>query len=256
MEAGGPKQLGANRAPARSAALSARARQLTPQATERGQGQMTQARVPAARSRARPAEQWLDAPLLEMPVAREAVLVRRSPRPSTAPVRAATREVRPDAIRVQRSSTSEVRPAASRVRPSTREVRPAATPVRSETDQRRSAARAGRSAVDLDPPQRPRPTPVGRAPGGVPGRQTVVITGRGAERYVAPQSARRRPQRPAHERPGFRPDRAALYAVLLGALLILVAASSSHASVRAATRAAAQPRAALRAATYAPPTRP
>ena len=34
-------------------------------------------------------------------------------------------------------------------------------------------------------------------------------------------------------RPGFRPDRIGLYAVLLGALLILVAASSSHAAIRA-----------------------
>jgi hypothetical protein len=33
---------------------------------------------------------------------------------------------------------------------------------------------------------------------------------------------------PAHERPGFRPDRAALWAFVLGLLLVLVAATSAH----------------------------
>jgi hypothetical protein len=37
----------------------------------------------------------------------------------------------------------------------------------------------------------------------------------------------------SHERPGFRPDRAAMWAVLLGLLLVLVAATSSHAAVLA-----------------------
>jgi hypothetical protein len=65
--------------------------------------------------------------------------------------------------------------------------------------------------------------------GGVPGRRTITITGQGAEGYAA---RRRRPQRPVHERPGFRPDRFAMWAVLLGVLLILVAATSSHAAMR------------------------
>src|SRR5689334_2946110 len=43
-----------------------------------------------------------------------------------------------------------------------------------------------------------------------PERRTVRITGRGAERYVPVPNTRRRPTRPRHERPGFRPDRAAL----------------------------------------------
>jgi hypothetical protein len=67
-----------------------------------------------------------------------------------------------------------------------------------------------------------------------PERRTVVIRGRGAERdltWTAHQS-RRRPSRPVHERPGFKPDRAALWAVMLGLLLVLVAATSSHAAVR------------------------
>jgi hypothetical protein len=61
-------------------------------------------------------------------------------------------------------------------------------------------------------------------------RRTITITGRGAEPYQPSTYARRRPQLPAHERPGFRPDRAAMWAVLLGVLLILVALTSAHPS--------------------------
>ena len=90
-----------------------------------------------------------------------------------------------------------------------------------------AAARAER------PPRGATPAPVS---GGVPGRRTITIQGRGAERYTP---SRRRPQRRRHERAGFRPDRAALWAVLLGVLLVLGAATSSHAAVlRAAARAA------------------
>ncbi|MGN6872598.1 MAG: hypothetical protein ACTHMY_29770 [Solirubrobacteraceae bacterium] len=55
----------------------------------------------------------------------------------------------------------------------------------------------------------------------------MTIRGRGAERNlpVARQTL------PRHERPGFRPDRAALWAVILGLLLILVAATSAHAAL-------------------------
>jgi hypothetical protein len=61
------------------------------------------------------------------------------------------------------------------------------------------------------------------------GRRTVLITGRGAEgrsarrgydAYFAP-----------HERAGFKPDRVAMWAVLLGLALLLAAATSSHAAV-------------------------
>ena len=65
---------------------------------------------------------------------------------------------------------------------------------------------------------------------GVPGRRTVTIHGRGAERGV-PTTQRRRPPRRAHERVGLQPDRVALWAVLLGFVLILAAATSSHAAV-------------------------
>jgi hypothetical protein len=67
---------------------------------------------------------------------------------------------------------------------------------------------------------------------GVPGRRTVTIRGRGAERELAfPQNGRaRRPAVRRHERPGFQPDRTALWALMLGVVLVLVAATSSHAA--------------------------
>jgi hypothetical protein len=57
----------------------------------------------------------------------------------------------------------------------------------------------------------------------------VTIRGYGSERYTA-GADRRRPARRPHERDGFRPDRAAMWAVLLGFVLVLVAATSSHAA--------------------------
>jgi hypothetical protein len=67
--------------------------------------------------------------------------------------------------------------------------------------------------------------------GGVAGRRTVTIRGHVPDhRYVTPrQSSRRRPER-RYERSGFRPDRAALWAVLLGMMLILAAVTSAHAA--------------------------
>jgi hypothetical protein len=65
--------------------------------------------------------------------------------------------------------------------------------------------------------------------GGVPGRRTVSIQGRGSERYRGVPERRRPAQRP-HERAGFKPDRAAMWAVVLGVLMILAAATSSHAA--------------------------
>jgi hypothetical protein len=60
----------------------------------------------------------------------------------------------------------------------------------------------------------------------VPGRRTVTIRGQ-----VAPPRravARRRPPRTPIERLGARPDRVALWAVVMGFFLILVAATSGH----------------------------
>jgi len=67
---------------------------------------------------------------------------------------------------------------------------------------------------------------------GVPGRRTVKITGYGSQRNLIYQSRepRRRPPERAYERAGFKPDRVALWAVLLGVLLVLVAAMSAHAA--------------------------
>jgi hypothetical protein len=67
---------------------------------------------------------------------------------------------------------------------------------------------------------------------GVPGRRTVTIRGQAPERYPGrrPDGSRRpRPER-RHERAGFRPDRAALWAFLLGVMLVLVAVTSAHAA--------------------------
>ncbi len=60
----------------------------------------------------------------------------------------------------------------------------------------------------------------------VPGRRTVTIRGQVAAR-PEPRRARRDP----YDRVGSRPDRIAMWAVVLCVLLILVAATSSHAAV-------------------------
>ncbi len=66
---------------------------------------------------------------------------------------------------------------------------------------------------------------------GLPGRRTVTIRGQVADRYAPARSpsSRRRPER-RYERTGFRPDRAALWAFLLGVMLILAAVTSAHAA--------------------------
>jgi hypothetical protein len=67
---------------------------------------------------------------------------------------------------------------------------------------------------------------------GVPGRRTVTIRGRGSEHYTPPPRDRsRRPSERSYERAGFRPDKVALWAVLMGLVLVLAAATSSHAAV-------------------------
>jgi hypothetical protein len=86
---------------------------------------------------------------------------------------------------------------------------------------------------------------------GVPGRRTVTIRGYGGERnlpWTAGQS-RRRPAQPRHQRPGFRADRAAMWAVLLGIMLVVVAAASSHAAMLRAPGVRTQARGPAHAAT-------
>lgn len=70
--------------------------------------------------------------------------------------------------------------------------------------------------------------------GGASGRRTVRITGQGAEGYAARNGTRasraQRHQRlRPYERAGFRPDRMAMWAVLLGVMLMLAAVASAHA---------------------------
>jgi hypothetical protein len=55
----------------------------------------------------------------------------------------------------------------------------------------------------------------------------VTIRGNGAERNLPVT----RPTLRGHERPGFQPDRAAMWAVILGLVLILVAVASAHGAV-------------------------
>ncbi len=69
-------------------------------------------------------------------------------------------------------------------------------------------------------------------------RRTVRISGHGAEAYVSrngtrPSSAQRHRNLRPYERTGFRPDRVAMWAVLLGVMLMLAAAASAHAAVLA-----------------------
>jgi hypothetical protein len=60
-------------------------------------------------------------------------------------------------------------------------------------------------------------------------RRTVTIRGQVADRYVPrrPASSRHRPER-RYERVGFRPDRTAMWAVLLSVALVLAAVASAH----------------------------
>jgi len=96
----------------------------------------------------------------------------------------------------------------------------------SESDLLARHPRPTRSASASPRPVRSAPLPKGR----VEGRRTVTIQGHGAERYYPARSRRRPPSRP-YERPGFRPDRVAMWAVLLGFVLVLVAAATSHAAI-------------------------
>jgi hypothetical protein len=87
------------------------------------------------------------------------------------------------------------------------------------------APRGDDARADADAPG----APSSAASGGVPGRRTVTIRGQGAERYAPVRSRRRRPER-RYERTGFQPDKTAMWAVLLGMMLILAAAATAHAA--------------------------
>ena len=113
-------------------------------------------------------------------------------------------------------------------------VKPSPVARSESSDRSRSTAGRERSTADRDWSSAGRERSTAdreRSTTGVPGRRTVTIHGHGTERYVPPRSgsSRRRPER-RYERAGFRPDRTAMWAVLLGLMLILAAAASAHAA--------------------------
>jgi hypothetical protein len=108
-------------------------------------------------------------------------------------------------------------------------------------------ARSYRDDDDYRPRPRPRPAADPRAererrraelyeyvppPRAANGRRTVTIRGQVAPppRPRLVEVERRRPARSVEARLGPRPDRIAMWAVLLGIFLVLVAASTSHAA--------------------------
>src|SRR3954469_6472026 len=72
-------------------------------------------------------------------------------------------------------------------------------------------------------------------------RRTVQIKGRPAANFGLPSMAQRHRGRTASERVGHRPDRIALWAVALGAILILLAAMTSSSQAAMVHRAATAP---------------
>jgi hypothetical protein len=101
-----------------------------------------------------------------------------------------------------------------------------------------AARRSSHEHSDLDdeaarpgPPPRLREHARGTA---IPARRTVEIRGRTVPAPVVPRSVeieRRRPARRAIERVGPRPDRLAMWALLMGIVLILVAVGTADASI-------------------------
>ena len=122
----------------------------------------------------------------------------------------AAREGRPREVQTRDVRPREVRPREVR----TREVRAA--------ERVRQPAPTSEASAPVAP--LPAPASVSQASAG---RRTVMIRGYGAERNLPVA----RPTLRRHERADFRPDRVALWAVLLGLCLIVVAAASAHGAV-------------------------
>jgi hypothetical protein len=117
--------------------------------------------------------------------------------------------------------TDEARRRADRADDAARHVSRERQPV--EADAARPAASARRGAH-----------PKGTA---IPARRTIEIRGRTVPAPAVPRSSteieRRRPTRRPVERVGARPDRVAMWAMLMGIVLILVAVGTADASVLA-----------------------
>jgi hypothetical protein len=99
---------------------------------------------------------------------------------------------------------------------------------------RRSSREEGHVDGEFSRPITPRrgPHPKGAA---IPARRTIEIRGRTVPAPAVPRSVEidrtRRPARRAVERVGPRPDRVAMWALLLGIVLIIVAVGTADASV-------------------------
>jgi hypothetical protein len=167
---------------------------------------------------------------------------RPRPRRTSGPVAARTAAPRTAPESAARTRTAAARTAAARTAPAR------TAPAGADRDRARTAPDADRIPYDRTAPA----TRSGDAPrsrrialeasskradaaglttgNGIAGRRTVTIHGRPAEHYSPTTSRRRRPARRPHERDGFRPDRVAMWAVMLGFVLVLVAATSSHAA--------------------------
>jgi hypothetical protein len=107
-------------------------------------------------------------------------------------------------------------------------------------ERRASLDRRPAEIVERHAPDAARPAPVARRgphPKGtaVPARRTVEIRGRTVPAPAVPRAEldRRRPPRRPIERVGPHPDRLALWALLMGLVLILVAVGTADASVLA-----------------------
>ncbi|MEO8966977.1 MAG: hypothetical protein ABI355_05195 [Solirubrobacteraceae bacterium] len=126
-----------------------------------------------------------------------------------------------------RSLSAGGAPARDRDREQRRASRAAARDQRTRRSRDERPERAEAAYLMEPPPER-----------GQAGRHTVTITGRGAEAYTSRRgtrtsTAQRHQAIRRHERDGFRPDRVAMWAVMLGVMLMLAAAASSHAAVLA-----------------------
>jgi hypothetical protein len=142
------------------------------------------------------------------------------------------RSVVADRIRIEDEVWDEA--FASRVRSRPPRTRQQVTPVSAEPVRRVRPdlpPRPHLSPLDLPPSPEPSAPVVRLHPlaeeASTPPRRTIRIQGRGAERHLPVPSSRQR-RRPAHESAYFRPDKLAMWAVVLGLLLVLAAILSAH----------------------------